>query len=127
MRDLRRITLIVRGAEAPSRPWEASKGAVNRLIFAETVSILRGALDHAAQDVDRLIIDGNASASEFLELLATLPQAFMGDVLLVRGGSTSYLSTVGRGDGRLLYALTQTDVQFYLETHRLVVRAAMAA
>jgi hypothetical protein len=127
MRDLRRITLIARGANASSRGWDASKGAENRVIFAETFSILRGALDHASHDVDRLIIDGTASGSQFLELLTSLPHAFIGDVLFIRDGETSYLSTVGRGDGRLLYALTSTDVQFYLETHRLIAKAAIAA
>lgn len=127
MRDLRRITLIARGVKAQSRSWDASRSAENRLIFVESFSILRGALDHASHDVDRLIIDGTGSGSQFLELLTTLPQAFVGDVLFIRAGESSYLSTVGRGDGRLLYALTQTDVQFYLETHRLIANAAMAA
>src|SRR5438045_59669 len=102
MRDLRRITLIARGAEAPVRAWDSSKESANRLIFAETFSILRGALDHASQDVDRLLIDGTGTAAEFLELLTTLPPAFIGDVLFMRNGNSSYLSTIGRGDGRLL-------------------------
>jgi hypothetical protein len=127
MRDLRRITLIARGAEAPVRTWDTSANAVNRLIFVDSFSILRGALDHASQDVDRLLIDGTGSGSEFLELLTTLPHAFVGDVLFIRDGASSYLSTVGRGDGRLLYALTQSDVKFYLETHRLIAKAAIAA
>ena len=126
MRDLRRITLIARG-NAPTRAWDASRGAVNRLIFAETLSILRGALDHSSHDVDRLIIDGTGSGSEFLELLTTLPHPFIGDVLFIRDDAASYLSTVGRGDGRLLYALTSSDVQFYLETHSLIAKAAAAA
>jgi hypothetical protein len=127
MRDLRRITLIARGIKARSRGWDASRTAEHRLIFVESFSILRGALDHASHDVDRLIIDGTGSGSEFLDLLTTLPQAFIGDVLFVRDAEASYLSTVGRGDGRLLYALTQGDVQFYLETHRLIAKAAIAA
>jgi hypothetical protein len=127
MRDLRRITLIARRATAQSRAWDAARSAEHRLIFVESFSILRGALDHASHDVDRLIIDGTGSGSEFLELLTTLPHAFVGDVLFARDGENSYLSTVGRGDGRLLYALTQSDVQFYLETHRLIAKAAVAA
>ena len=127
MRDIRRITLIARGAKAPARNWDASRSADNRVIFTDAFSILRGALDHASQDVDRLIIDDLGSGSEFLELLTTLPHAFMGDVLFIRDEASSYLSTVGRGDGRLLYALTRGDVQFYLETHRLIAKVAVAA
>jgi len=127
MRDIRRITLIARGVDAPLRAWDASKDSVSRLIFVESFSILRGALDHASQDVERLLIEGTASAAEFLELLTALPPAFIGDVLFMRNGNSSYLSTIGRGDGRLLYALTAGDVNFYLETHRLTAKAAIAA
>lgn len=127
MRDIRRITLISRGAKARSRAWDATADAANRIIFVDSVSILRYALDHASQDVERLLIDGTATESEFLELLATLPLAFIGDVLFMRDGNGSYLSSIGRGDGRLLYALTSGDVQFYLETHRLVAKTAVAA
>jgi len=127
MRDPRRITLVVRGAAAPSRPWDASPKAANHIIFVGAFPMLSFVLDHASQDVERLLIDGTATPAEFLELLATLPSTFLGDVLLVRDNENSFLSTTGRADGRLLYSLTQADLQFYLETLGLVTRAAVAA
>jgi hypothetical protein len=127
MRDLRRITLVSRGANQLPREWNACRQAANRIIFVGTFSVLSFALDHAAQDVDRILIDGTARPEEFLNLLTTLPAAFLGDVLLMRDRDTSYLSSAGRASGRLLYALTPADMQFYLETHGLVTQVAVAA
>jgi len=126
MRDERRITLVARGAAAPKRQWDNSAEAANRIIFVETFSMLGYALDHGSQDVDRLLVDSTASADDFLSLLASLPHEFLGDVLFMRNDNT-FLSTVARADGRLLYALTEDDLQFYLETHGLVTRVAKAA
>jgi hypothetical protein len=127
MHDPRRITLVVRGAKAPARPWDTSVKATNHIIFVGAFSMLSFVLDHASQDVDRLLIDGAATPAEFLELLTTLPAVFPGDVLLMRDHDKSFLSTAARADGRLLYALTPADMHFYLETLGLVARVAVAA
>jgi hypothetical protein len=124
MRDTRRITLVVRGAKAPRRSWNISAEAANRIIFVDTFSMLGYALDHGSEDVDRLLIDGAGTAEDFLELLSNLPSAFPGDVLFSRPGATSYLSTTARADGRMLYALKEIDLAFYLETHGLIARTA---
>jgi len=127
LRDHRRITLIARAAAAPVRAWDASARAANRLIFVDSFRILRGALDHASEDVDRLFIDGAATEGDLLSLLSTLPSDFAGDVLFVSDEERVYLSTTARAGGRLLYALMPEDVQFYLEAQRLVTKESMAA
>ncbi|HEV7485572.1 MAG TPA: hypothetical protein VGQ65_07810 [Thermoanaerobaculia bacterium] len=127
MRDIRRITLIARGAAAPAREWDASARAANRIIFVDTFEILKGALGYAAEDVDRLFIDCAATESQFLDLLTTLPGDFIGDVLFVNGDERSFLSTTCRSGGRLLYAMLPADVRFYLEAQRLVTKVAIAA
>jgi hypothetical protein len=127
VRDHRRITLVARAAAAPARAWDASTQSVNRLIFVDSFPILKGALDHAAHDVDRLFIDGAATEGEFLSLLTTLPGDFAGDVLYVSDDQHAYLSTTGRGGGRLLYAMMPDDVRFYLDAQRLVKKESMAA
>jgi hypothetical protein len=126
MRDIRRITLIGRGATTAARSWDASNQSMNRIIFVDSFLILIGALHHASQDVDRLVIDGAVTEGEFLRLLSTLPAAFSGDVLFVRGAD-AFLSTTCRSGGRELHALLPSDVQFYLETQRLVTKVAIAA
>lgn len=127
LRDLRRITLIARAASAPKRTWDASARAANRLIFVDSFAILRGALDHASADVDRLFIDGAATEGEFLSLLTTLPADFAGDVLFISDEEHAYLSTTGRSGGRLMYAMTPDDVRFYLDAQRLVKPESIAA
>src|SRR5216684_90553 len=118
--DPRRITLLARAAASPARAWNVSGKAPNRVIFVDAVSMLNFALDRANHDVERVLIDGTATAAEYLELLSGLPIAFVGDVLYMRGEGNSFLSTVGRGGGRLLYSLTPHDVDFYLQTFRLL-------
>jgi len=122
MRDMRRITLIARGATAPAREWDASAHAANRIIFVDTFAILKGALGYAAEDVDRLFIDCAATESQFLDLLTTLPGDFIGDVLFVNSDERSFLSTTC-----LLYAMLPADVRFYLEAQRLVTKESIAA
>jgi hypothetical protein len=107
-----------------ARSWNLIAEAANRIIFVEIFSLLRYALDHVSQDVDRVLVDRTATAAEFLDLLTALPSAFLGDVLLIREDGSGFLSTAGRADGRLLYALNENDVRFYLDAHQLVKHEA---
>lgn len=128
MRDTRRTTLVVRGAQPSARLWDTSQGAANRILFVKALSMLSFVLDHRTEDIDRIILDGAATADQFLDLLASLPKDFLGDVVLGRNGNTSFLSAVSRVEGRFLYSLTATDLHFYLETFGLVMtKAAIAA
>ena len=120
MHDSRRITLLARAAASPTRSWNVTGKAPNRIIFVDAFSMLPFALDRSTYDVDRVLIDGTASAVEYLELLTTLPQTFLGDVLYMRTAGNSFLSSVGHGSGRLLYSLTSSDLEFYLQTNELL-------
>lgn len=120
MFDTRRITLVSRRPDAPPRAWDLSAEAANRIILVDVFSLLKYALDHVSQDVDRVLVDGAATAAEFLDLLITLPSDFLGDVMLIRDDDSCFLSSAGRGGGRLLYAMTAVDLKFYLETLGLV-------
>ncbi|HJW92374.1 MAG TPA: hypothetical protein VJ901_02035 [Thermoanaerobaculia bacterium] len=124
MHDQRRITLVNRNPAITSRDWDCSPDASTRVIFVRAVAMLEYALKNAVteldRDVERVVIDRSASAGDCLELLARLPQEFQGDVLIVRGDGTGYLSATARGDGRVLYPLSMDDIEFYLLTHELV-------
>jgi hypothetical protein len=120
MNDSRRITLLARAAASPARPWNTSGRAPNRMIFVDAFSMLAFALDQSNQDVERVLIDGTATAVEYLELLASLPPTFLGDVLYMRGAGHSFLSSVGRGGARVLSTLTAVDLEFYLQTNELL-------
>ena len=120
--DPRRVTLVARHPGLPERDWDLSSKAPSRVIFIDAFSVLRYAVDHGielARDVERVIIDRTGSAMQYLEFIESLSQEFLGDVMFVRADGTAYLSSVGRGGGRVLYSLTQIDVEFYLNTHGL--------
>src|SRR5690349_18921281 len=112
--DGRRITLITRGNSGSiHRGWNTSNDAPQRIIFVNAFTVLRyalisgpGAMTH---DVGRVIVDGSATAAEFLELLSELPHEFGGDVLLINE-THAFLSAGGRGGDRVLYALKPDDV-----------------
>lgn len=129
-RDNRRITLISRAASAPGRAWLDDRDAPRRLIFVGSFGVIPYALargvDDLGEDIDSVVIDGTASASEYLHLLSKLPAAYAGDVLLIEDDS-AFVSATGRGGDRVLYALRPEDVQFYLETKMLTAPPREAA
>lgn len=121
-RDCRRITLISRGTSAPDRPWLVGREAPHRLIFVGSFGVIPYALargvEELGEDIESVIVDGNASASQYLHLLSTLPSGYHGDVVLI-DSDCAFVSATGRGGDRVLYALRPDDVQFYLETKQL--------
>lgn len=114
--------MIARAGGHPDRDWNECGTDATRLLFTESFAALRFALragSGAQLDIERVIVDRCATEGDFLDLLAALPHDFAGDVLLI-GEERAYLSASGRGAGRVLYALRNVDVRFYLETHELV-------
>lgn len=73
----------------------------------------------AMRDVERIILDRSASADVFLRFLTALPAGAAGDVMSLSADGGAFLSAVGRGGDRVLYALGAADVAFYLDTNRL--------
>ena len=119
-----RITLIAHEATKLDLDWNyAARGRMS-VTFLETVASLRYALTAAVSevglDVGRAIVDRAGTAEEFLDLLASLPGEFTGDVLLIRDDGSGILSASARGGDRVMYALMAEDIRFYLEAHNLV-------
>jgi hypothetical protein len=122
-RDPRRISLVGRPQRMPHRDWDDSQDAASRLLFVESLTVLRHAIDHGIEmgvDVERVIIDRLGDAQKFLELIASLHYDFLADVVFITRDDHGFLSSMGRGGNRVLYALGPDDVRFYLETHELV-------
>ena len=105
-----RLTLVV-----SNNPKRSSKRA--GILYVDSLARMREAV--AAHDVERILIDRCASADEYLQLLASLPHEVAGDVMLVRKDGGAFLSSVGRGGDRVMYALSPTDLAFYLQTYGL--------
>ena len=128
--DDRRITLISRSKSAPERGWITSRSAPRHLIFVESFGVIPFALargiEEMGKDVECVIVDGTATAAEYLHLLSALPAAYAGDVVLIQNDS-AFVSATGRGGDRVLYALRPEDVQFYLDTKMLTAPAQSVA
>ena len=124
--DSRRITLVSRTKASPPRAWMTERDNPRRIIFVESFGAIPYALargvEELSYDVEAVVIDGTASPLEFLHLLAALPGAFHGDVVLILSDA-AFVSATGRGGDRVLYMLRPDDVRFYLETQMLVRRA----
>lgn len=124
--DSRRITLL---CARPGRVWSSPRGS-SRIVTAGTFAILQQAIILAVEtnlDLERVVIDGAASSTEFLLLIATMPVEVNADVLLISEGGGGFLSSRGRGGDRVLYSLTPMDIQFYLEAQHLICGAAWSA
>jgi hypothetical protein len=122
--DERRITLLTQSNELSERNWNRSNDARNRIVLLDSIAMLRSTiispLVRSDSDVERIVLDRCVSESEYLSLLTELPSEFTGDVLMIRDRGTSFLSATGHGGGRILYALSAEDVEFYLETMQLM-------
>jgi hypothetical protein len=113
-----RLTLIACG-DAHRPDWSDHPEAAARLAFLNGDSHLRvevlAALSEPTLDAERLILDRAATADAFLDVLASLPPEFSGDVLRIDDSGGGFLSAAGRGGDRVLYRLRPDDVRFYLE------------
>ena len=118
--DNRRITLVARGT---NRDWEATDLASSSVIAVDKLQhLLLTLVDSDARnlDIERVILDRAATASEFLDLLTAMPQEFLGDTVMIRDDGSAFLSATARGGSRVLYALAAPDVDFYLQANGLV-------
>lgn len=124
--DSRRITLIARASASPPRNWNMTSASQSRIIFVDGFPVLQYALRNAMsefnRDVERVILDRATTATQYLDLLATLPHEFTGDIMLVRYDDSGFLSATGRGGDRLLYSMKSADLLFYLAAQGLVGR-----
>lgn len=120
----RRITLIQTATSSSNRTWDRSVQCPSRCIAVTGFNTLRHALSSGVtelgQDVERVILDGAASATDYLELIASLPMEFSGDVVLIREDGGAFINATGRGNGRVVYSLAPRDLNFYLEIHGLL-------
>lgn len=124
IKDKRRITLVSRHKQMAQRSWELSADAANRIELLDSFTMLRATvlspLLKNTSDIERIVFDRSCSEAEYLGFLAELPHEFSGDVVMIRDDDSGFMSATGRGGGRILYALSPEDMEFYLETQRLV-------
>jgi hypothetical protein len=123
VRSASRISLVA--TPAPEmRDWH-QESPTSSIIFLEAAEDpalqLAEWLSDENLDFERFVIDGGISTRGFLDVLAGMPSGRAVEVLWICEEGNGYLSTVGRGGDRILYALGEADIRFYLEVNGLVV------
>jgi hypothetical protein len=122
--DSRRITLVARAAAGSDRTWRVPDGSTKRLMVIAPPRGLRHTLVNwvlkSDYDVERVIIDRAVTHTGFLELLAAVPDDYVGDLLMIDESGRGYLSSACRGGDRALYRLSEEDLAFYLATHQVI-------
>jgi hypothetical protein len=110
------VTLLLEGS-SPTTDW-ARFGELVHMVRVPSFQILDGALATGMNDlgigIDAIVIDRAIDEDQLLGLLSHLLIEFRGDVLAIMEDGSAYLSTLSRGDGRLLHHLGTEDIEFYL-------------
>jgi hypothetical protein len=123
MKKEQRITLIARDPLDPGEGCSFQRRDGYRPVFVNSLQVVKLALASPDLDIERVILDRSGTAQDFLEMLATLPPDFRGDLLMISDDGSGFLSATGRGGDRVLYALKKSDVAFYLETSQIATTA----
>jgi hypothetical protein len=123
MEKEQRITLISRDPHDSGDGCSYVRQEGYRPVFVNSLQVVKFALASLDLDIERVILDRSATAQDFLELLASLPPDFRGDILMISADGSGFLSATGRGGDRVLYALKKSDVAFYLETFQIATTA----
>lgn len=126
-----RITLVARPETQPESDWNHERLRAQNVTFLSSISsvtfALKTGIEKMGLDIERVIADRAGSAEDYLHLLAAVPDAFTGDIVLIREDGSGFLSASARGGDRVLYAMSSRDVRFYLEMNDLVTgRVALA-
>ena len=121
--DCRRITLIARNPRMVQRDWDFTNPASTRIVFVDSLAFLPSAIERGIgepdYDVERVIIDTTGTPLQFLEILSMVPAEFAGDFLFLAEDGKGFLSSAGRGAGRVLYTMNKQDIDFYMQTNSL--------
>ena len=120
----KRITLIARSPINRDRSWRAAENSSTRLMVISPSRGLRHTLVNwvlkSDYDVERVIIDRAVTHADFLDLLASVPSDYLGDLLMIDEHGRGYLSAACRGGDRAIYRLTQSDLDFYFQSHDVI-------
>lgn len=118
MNDRKPVICVYSNNEDATVRWFHHE-AKYRVSLVHNLALLGAAIDPATNDFGdefvAVILDQSVSAKQFLDILATLPQDFRGDVLRIDGDGLGFLSTCALREGRYIYRLDSDDVEFYLD------------
>src|SRR5215213_431807 len=97
-RDDQRITLIARKDTKPDVDWNYARCRSENVAFLDSVGALKFAVRSAERDgldIERMVIDRAGTAEDFLDLLAAVPPALAGDILMIHDNGAGFMSSTG--------------------------------
>ncbi|HVT44237.1 MAG TPA: hypothetical protein VMT00_07595 [Thermoanaerobaculia bacterium] len=103
---------------SPRESYWTAKGHSHPVIVVRNYNLLEAALDtgvrRQGREVFCVVFDQSIDSSEFLQFLTGLPHEFRGDVVLRSPDGGGFLSAIARDEGRVIYMLQPSDMDFYL-------------
>jgi CheY-like chemotaxis protein len=131
------VTYLAAAQRQSAIRWRSSPDPGARVIELPDLPSILNAIRYGTTpllELERVIIDGGATASEFLNFLSKMPPDFGADIIFVESRNHAFLSAAGPEGRRVLYSLDEDDLQFYCSVYSLrenpslnVVRACSAA
>lgn len=122
----RLITLVA--SPKDKAKWGCGSRPDDTVIAVPNVGVLRSMIaERSASDgfwIERIVLDRSVSSAEFLVFLTELPDEIQGDVLYVESENRTFLSAAGPEGRRVLYLLTDVDLNFYCAVNALCTAGA---
>ncbi|HUJ15347.1 MAG TPA: response regulator [Thermoanaerobaculia bacterium] len=111
-------TLVASNPKWRGIAWRFSDRRIQRCPFKEILAASSSRC-FPSMPVERIVIEGALDSREFTVLLSTLHSTFEGDVLFVDRPDHAFLSAATHRGSRVLYVLSRTDIEFYVDVNEL--------
>lgn len=113
------ITLVCTDTRSALVDWSRATLDDSRVVTAwspdlceEAIRLAQGEMN---VDLKRVVFDQTADVEKFVEIVAWLGAEFRGDIVLLKSAEEGFLSAAGTREGRVMYKMDESDIQFYLE------------
>lgn len=117
------ISLVCTDMKRALLDWSRANLDDSRVVTAWNPQLCREAITMAQDEMDielkRVVLDQCSDLEQFVEMVAWLGPEFRGDIVMISSPEHGYLSAAGSRDGRVMYKLDSTDIDFYLEAFGL--------
>ena len=116
------VTYVSATQRRSTMRWRCSPHPGARLLEMPDLAAIQQAIRAGSRhtQVERVIIDGGATATDFLAFLAAVPPDFAADILFVETRANTFLSASGPEGRRVLYSMSEDDLDFYCSVFSLV-------
>lgn len=112
------IILLSVGSEEPVMDWDLVASLHNVVTVGDwrwAAASLETGVRHMGREVHSVIFDQSIDSAQFLDFLSTIPYEFRGDILFIQHSRRGFLSSCTPRDGRILYRLSEADIDFYIQ------------